>query len=275
METKRIVTIQDLSCVGQCSLTVALPVLSAIGVEAAVLPTSILSNHTMFSSFTKLDMDEEVDKILSTWQSLGFKFDLLYTGYIGNSFLVNKINSVKNTIAGGRVIVDPAMADGGKLYVGFDDEYVSSIDKLCLGAEVILPNISEACLLTDTPYGEMDIDKSTALAKKLFEKYNSSVVLKGVTQGGKLGVLVLNKKDGSVKIYLHEKISKSFHGTGDIYASVFVGMMENGFDLFKASKVAADFVVKCIKSTVGDKNHPYGVHFEPNLKVLAKYVKKT
>ena len=271
--TKRILTVQDLSCVGQCSLTVALPILSAIGVETAVLPTSILSNHTMFAGWTKLDLDDEIDKIFVEWSKHKFTFDSLYTGYVGNSYLVNKINEVKNKITDGKVIVDPAMADHGKLYPGFDGEYVQAMSNLCQGAYAILPNLSEASLLLGIEYKEFTKQECEEIIKKLHEKFNSSVILKGVQENGKLGVMVLDKDTGKIECYLHKKISTNYHGTGDIFASVFVGMFVNGYSLLKSAKGAADFVVKCILNTIFDKEHFYGVHFEPLLKTLGKYVK--
>lgn len=272
MNCKRILTVQDLSCVGQCSLTVALPVLSAMGVETAVLPTSILSNHTMFSGFTKFDLDAQIDEIIAMWGKQKFTFDALYTGYVGNSFLVNKLNGIKRALTSGKIYVDPAMADHGKLYPGFDKEYVKAMAELCYGASVILPNVSEACLLLDIDYKTFDGEEIKTLAKRLADKFNASVVLKGVEEKGKTGVCVYNYENADVQVYVHEKISTSYHGTGDIYASCFVGLVERGYSYYEAAKISADFVVGCIASTLPDKEHFYGVHFESELKNLLKRI---
>lgn len=272
MDCKRILTVQDLSCVGQCSLTVALPVLSALGIETAVLPTSILSNHTMFSGFTKFDLDDEIDKIIAMWDKQKFTFDALYTGYVGNTNLVNKINGIKNSLTDGKIYVDPAMADHGKLYPGFDEEYVKAMAELCYGASVILPNVSEACLLLDIDYKSFNGEEIQVLAKRLAEKFNASVVLKGVEEKGQTGVCVYDKESGKTELYVHEKISTSYHGTGDIYASCFVGLVERGYSFYESAKISADFVVGCITSTLEDKEHFYGVHFESELTRLLKRI---
>ncbi len=274
MKTKRVVTVQDLSCVGQCSLTVALPVMSALGVETAVLPTSILSNHTMFSAWTKFDMDEQVKDIIAEWKNQKFSFDALSTGYIGNSNLVNMVNALKGELNLGKIVIDPAMADNGKIYPGFDDGYVSAMKNLCYGADVILPNLSEACLLLDIEYKDFTYAEFEEICKSLSEKYNASVVLKGVTKDDKLGVMVYDKAEKNLQVYLHEKMPRSYHGTGDIYASVFVGALLNGYDYLASATCAADFVVKCIADTLDDSEHNYGVHFEPNMHLLGKYIKK-
>ena len=268
---KKLVTIQDLSCFGQCSLTVALPVISALGVEAAVLPTSLLSNHTMFSAWTKCDLDTEVDKIFKMWQEQKISYDGLVTGYIGNSNLVNIIcDNIKN-LTNGKIIIDPAMADNGKLYPGFDDNYVDSIARLCSYADIILPNLSEACLLLGIEYKDFTEQDCKEIILALNKKFNCNVVLKGVTKCKKLGVMVL--ENGEIQTYYHQKMQKSYHGTGDIYASVFAGMLLNGYDTLKSASVAADFVVDCIKDTICDESHFYGVHFEKNLYKLGKYIK--
>lgn len=269
--SKKIVTIQDLSCFGQCSLTVALPVISALGVEAAVLPTSLLSNHTMFSAWTKCDLDAEVESIFDMWQKQNINYDGLVTGYIGNSNLVNIIiKNIKN-LTSGVVIIDPAMADNGKLYPGFDDDYVNSISNLCKEADIILPNLSEACLLLGKEYKTFTEKECQQIVLELANKYNCNVVLKGVTKCKKLGVMVL--ENGEIKTYYHKKMERSYHGTGDIYASVFAGMLINGYDTLTSASVAADFVVKCIEDTIQDESHFYGVHFEKNMHLLGKYIK--
>lgn len=272
MDIKRILTVQDLSCVGQCSLTVALPVISALGIETAVLPTSILSNHTMFSGFTKFDLDAQIDDIIEMWKKQNFSFDALYTGYVGNSNLVNKLNGIKKNLSSGRIYVDPAMADHGKLYPGFDKEYVKAMKALCYDATVILPNVSEACLLLDIDYKSFNEEEIKTLAKKLSDTFNASVILKGVEEKGKTGVCVYDLNKKTCEVYVHEKISTSYHGTGDIYASVFVALVEREYSYFESAKISADFVVNCIISTISDKEHFYGVHFEKELSNLIKRI---
>lgn len=163
---KRILTIQDISCVGKCSLTVALPIISAVGVETSIIPTAVLSTHTMFKGFTCKDLDDQILPIARHWKEEGLTFDAFYTGYLANAAQVDKVISVIEDLKqdGNYVIIDPAMADNGRLYPAFDSDFPKEMAKLCAMADIVLPNITEACLLTDTPYrGEYD----EAFAKKV------------------------------------------------------------------------------------------------------------
>ena len=157
MEYKRILTVQDISCVGQCSLTVALPILSACGHETAILPSAVLSTHTAgFSGYTFRDLTEDIPGICAHWVKEGIKFDAIYTGYLGTREQIADVAQVFDTLLkeGGKIIVDPAMADHGKLYSGFDMEYARAMGDLCKKADVILPNLTECCLLTGMPFRE-------------------------------------------------------------------------------------------------------------------------
>lgn len=272
-KTKRILTIQDISCVGQCSLTVALPILSACGYETAILPTALLSNHTSpaFSGFTFLDTTDEFEKIVERWQTENIKFDAIYTGYLGNSAQVKEIQNMLGTVLndGAPVIVDPAMADNGSLYKGFDDNFVNEMKILCQSADIILPNLTEACLLTGfdykTDFSREEIDQLTAKLGEIYPK--ATVVLKGIRlEQGKIIIDVskAGKKLFSVK---HRRVTRDYHGTGDIFASVFVGKYLSTGSLKSATKKAADFVVKSIENTLST-SHDYGVMFEPLLKKL-------
>ena len=182
MNYKRILTIQDISCVGQCSLTVALPIVSACGVEVGILPSAVLSNHTAFSSFTFKDLTDDMPAIQTEWVRQGITFSALYTGYLGNAAQVDYVKSIMGTLLdeGALKIVDPAMADGGRLYTGFDEAYVKEMKSLCYDADIILPNITEACLLTGIEYRvEYDLDYISDLLQKLSEICDR-VVLTGV-----------------------------------------------------------------------------------------------
>lgn len=263
---KRIVTIQDISCLGKCSLTVALPIISAMGVEAAIIPTAVLSTHTMFKNFTCKDLDDQIVPIADHWKSENLKFDGVYTGYLASAAQIETVRGVieklkdENTL----VVVDPAMADNGKLYPAFDDSFPKAMAGLCGSADIILPNITEACFMTDTEYKE-DYDKEyiDALLKKLAQLGCQKVVLKGVNLNGNYGVLCYDCKSGEINSYYHEKLSRSFHGTGDIFASTFVGAVMRGKDMLDSVKLAADYTVECIRKTLeSDKPNWYGVDFE-------------
>ena len=269
MNYNRILTIQDISCVGQCSLTVALPIISAFGIETCILPSAILSTHTYgFKGFTCKDFTEEFKKIIAHWEKEKISFNAFYTGYILNKEQINIIKeiftkfNINNTSL---KIIDPVMGDNGKLYPGFDLNFAKEMKSLCLNADIILPNLTEACLLSGYEYKEKyDENYIFSLIKKLEELKVKIIILTGISYDeNTTGVIVV--EDGKTKYYRHRKISKSYHGTGDIYSSVFVGAYLKGMNAFDAASAAADFVVECIEYTIKDSSHWYGVKFEPLL----------
>lgn len=276
MEYKKILTIQDISCVGQCSLTVALPILSACGMETCILPSAILSTHTAgFSDFTFRDLTEDMPKIRNHWEKEKIKFDAIYTGYLGSTKQIDYVKQIMDTLGNDKCvkIVDPAMADNGKLYGLFDMEYVKAMRTLCKEADILLPNITEACFLADCEYKE-SYDKSyiMTLLNKLTEMGAKNVVLTGVGyKEGKTGVVVY--ENGEYKYYEHVKIAKGCHGTGDVYASAFTGAYMGGKDMLSSAKIAADYTVKCIENTQTDPSHWYGVKFETALCDLMNMLK--
>lgn len=265
---KRILTIQDISCVGQCSLTVALPILSAAGMETAILPSAVLSNHTGgFSGWTFTDLTEDMPKIRERWERENIDFSAVYTGYLGSAKQIDYVKDIAKSrlTADGIFIADPAMADNGKLYAGFDSAFVEAMKKLVFSADIILPNITEAALLTNSEYKE-SYDKSYTdeLTNKLIENGAKTIIFTGVSyKPDTTGVLVV--ENGVRSYYEHRRISGGCHGTGDVYASAFVGALENGFSVFDSAKIAADYTVECIEKTQGDASHWYGVKFETAL----------
>ena len=271
MPYKKILTIQDISCYGQCSLTVALPILSACGIETCILPSAVLSTHTAgFTDFTVRDLTEDIPAIAAHWKKEGISFDAIYTGYLGS---LTQIDYVKNIFAtlkakGGTIIVDPAMGDNGKLYPAFDGEYAAAMATLCADADILLPNITEACFMTGMDYQETyDEQYITALLEKTAALGAKTIVLTGVSyEADKTGVVVY--QEGAQTYYCHKKIAKGSHGTGDVYASAFVGALMNGKTAEESAKIAADYTLLCIEHTQGDPDHWYGVKFEPMLKNL-------
>lgn len=271
MEYKKILTIQDISCIGQCSLTVALPILSACGHETCILPSAVLSTHTAgFSGFTFRDLTEDMPAIQAHWNKEGIKFDCIYTGYLGSTKQVAYVKNILDTMGNATSvkIVDPAFADNGKLYPAFDDAYVQAMKNLCCSADILLPNVTEACFLSGTEYKEIYDQKYIEnLLVSLSKLGCSTIVLTGVGYvPDKTGVVVY--KNGKMDYYEHERISKGCHGTGDVYASAFTGALLRGNTLFNSAKIAADYTVLCIKNTQGDASHWYGVKFEPVLPKL-------
>jgi pyridoxine kinase len=271
MAYNRILTIQDISCVGQCSLTVALPILSACGIETAILPSAVLSTHTAgFTGFTVRDLTEDIPAISAHWQKEGIHFDAVYTGYLGSTQQIDMVADIFATLCpAGRKIVDPAMADNGKLYPAFDMEYVEAMRFLCGKADFVVPNITEACFLTSMEFKtEYDRDYIDTLLSGLTALGCKNVILTGVSYApGKTGVVVL--ENGSYAYYEHEKLPNSCHGTGDIYASAFVGALIRGKSAYDAAMIAADYTVECIRTTARLDNHWYGAAFEP---VLCKLI---
>ena len=271
MSYSRVLTVQDISCVGQCSLTVALPIISACGHETCVLPSAVLSTHTGgFTGYTFRDLTDDMPKILAHWQKESLDFDALYTGYLGSAKQISYVLDIYHSVLrkGGYFIVDPAMADNGKLYYGFDDAFVAEMRKLCHEAHIILPNITEACLLTGIEYREQyDRAYIDRLLQALAAICPGTIVLTGVSfHADKNGVCVY--RDGSFSHYEHERIAGGFHGTGDVYASAFTGALMGGKDVESASRIAADYTVRCILETKDDPNHRYGVKFEKAIPYL-------
>ena len=273
MGYKKLLTIQDISCVGQCSLTVALPILSACGHETAILPSAVLSTHTAgFSGFTFRDLTDDMPSIVNHWRKENISFDAIYTGYLGSIKQIGYVKDIIKTMGNETAVtvVDPAMADNGKLYPLFNEEYAKEMRYLCDEASIVLPNITEACFLTGKEYKE-EYDEAYILDLVKALSNNNVVVLTGVSyREGYTGVVVYENNE--LSYYEHEKQSKGCHGTGDVYASAFVGALLKGKSKFEAAKIAADYVVQCIKNTAGDETHWYGVKFETALADLMKAI---
>ncbi len=280
---KRILTIQDISCLGKCSLTVALPLISAMGVEAVILPTAVLSTHTMFKGFTVKDLEDQIEPIQKHWQKENVKFDAIYTGYLGTEAEIDK---VKNLIAAFRtedtlVFIDPAMGDNGKLYAAFDESYAKKNATLCAVGDVIVPNITEACFMTDTEYRE---EYDEAYIKDLLQKLAALgakvVALTGVSLSkGKTGVMGYDTVKGEYFQYQNDRIPYSYHGTGDIFSSVTVGALMNNLSWQDSLKIAADYTAHTIDVTSENPAEPwYGVDFETTIPdlvdTLREYRKK-
>lgn len=271
---KRIVTIQDISCIGKCSLTVALPIISACGVETAVIPTAVLSTHTAFDGFTFRDLTDEIPPIAAHWKAQGMAVDAIYTGYLGSfqqleivSRFFDQFKTPENLI-----LVDPVMADNGALYAGFTPEFVQEMAKLCGKADIIVPNLTEACYLLNIPYPGEDYTRADIqhILTELGKLGCKQVVLTGVSlEPGRLGVMAYDTEKQTFFEYYNEKMPSSFHGTGDVFASVVVGAMMRGCPLADALRLAVDFTLESIRKTVADPEHRwYGVNFEEAIPLL-------
>lgn len=277
-ETTKILTIQDLSCFGQCSITVALPVVSAFGIETAVLPSAVLSTHTSgFTDYTVRDLTDDLPDIRKHWESEGIYFDAVYTGFIASAEQMDYIKDIIDSRLkdGGNVFVDPAMADFGEFYNGFDQDFADRMGELCKLGDYILPNTTEACFILHRPWKEhFTKEEMIEMAEELQNFTKRYVILKGYqNDSNEMGMIVLDKKTSSIEIVYNDRIDYVSHGTGDVFASSFVGSVMVGKSPVQAAKIAGEFTKKAVEKTIGDKNHKYGVKFEqaiPELQDLLK-----
>ncbi len=264
----RVLAINDISCVGKCSLSVSLPILSACGVTCDVLPTAILSTHTGgFSGYTFRDLTSDIPDILRHWKSLGICFDFIYSGYLGSEEQIALVSQIKKDflVKGGKFIVDPVMGDSGELYAGFNESYVEKMRELCREADYILPNLTEACYLANVPYPEF----STDVLEKLKTLCRRPIVT-GIKE--KENILVAyNGKTGQMETYSSENVEGFFCGAGDVFASAFVGALAKGKSETQAIVLAADFTTAAIRRSakeVPDKR--YGLNFEAEIFTFLK-----
>lgn len=276
---KRVASIQDISCLGRCSLTVALPVISAMEVECAILPTAVLSAHTMFPDILCRDLTADILPIARYWQSQQVRLDAVYTGYLASPRQAEDVCRVLEVLAGPDTLrfVDPAMADGGALYTGFDEDFPRHMARLAAQADVVTPNLTEACLLTGTSYREdYDLPRLRDILRKLAELGPRHVVLTGVPYGpDKLGVLAYTPAEDRFFEYGSHRIDAHFPGTGDLFSSACVGALMRGKPLEEALRLAVDFTLLCIQVTCRDENAPwYGVEFEKALRYLPELLER-
>lgn len=275
---KKAVTIQDISCFGKCSITVALPIISAMGVECAVIPTAVLSTHTGgFKGFTFRDLTDDIPLISEHWEKENLCFDGLYTGYLGSPRQAEMINDFINTFKPQLIFVDPAMADNGKLYTGFDHSIVKAMRKLCSKADVIVPNLTEATLMLDEPFvpaGEYDEDYIHSLLMRLATEIGARTsIITGVIYNSKeQGAVAYDSVSSQFHEYFSENVPKSYHGTGDLFSSLLFGAMMRGKTIDESLKTAVDFTVLSIKHTQLDENYWYSVKFEECIPELVKMI---
>ncbi|MBR0399845.1 MAG: bifunctional hydroxymethylpyrimidine kinase/phosphomethylpyrimidine kinase [Mogibacterium sp.] len=296
---KRVLTIQDISCLGRCSITIALPIISALGSETVILPTAILSTHTIFPGFTFRDLTDQIEPITSHWKSQDVEFDAIYTGYLGTIEQIDLVkgifkdfggsgsgssvksgNSVSSGSSSGSAcalkVVDPVMGDRGKLYPGFDMDYVKKNTELCACADIIVPNMTEASLMTGLEYreehDEIYIKEMLAALEELGARIN---VLTGVSLSpGKTGIMGHDSITGEYYLYQNDKVDAVFHGTGDLFSSTCIGEMMRGKTWQEAMTLAADYTALTIDATMKDPARKwYGVNFESTIPQLIEMSK--
>ncbi len=272
---RRAAAVMDLSGFGRCSLTVALPILSVMGVQTSCLPTAVLSTHTGgFTGYTFRDLTGDMRPFFTHWKKEGFAFDALYVGYLGSVEQIAVVRDFIDTFRGENtlVLVDPVMGDHGRLYSRFTDEMVSGIRALCARADVIVPNMTEAAFLTDTPYKEGKCSAADAreICGRLLALGAKSAVLTGVMpRQGSVGAACLTENGFS--LYAPRRVPAQYDGTGDVFASVLLGALMRGKKLPAACRAACDFTRDCVAlSTAHHVDMHHGVDFEPLLSRLAK-----
>lgn len=260
---KKILTIQDLSCVGKCSTTVALPILSAMGISCAVLPTAVLSTHTGFPKPHIRPLTEDIVPIAEHLQQVGAEFDAILIGYLSDPEQAEAVLEVITSFDC-PVILDPAMGDHGKLYSGITDDHVAAMRDLAAMAEVVLPNVTEACMLTGLPYPQQtDGQMLRMMLESLCRMKTQTVVITGAASSAdKTGFVGLQRGEGMFS-YTARRREQALHGTGDMFSAVFAGAYLLGRDPMEAAELAAGFVERVLDST--EAATPFGGGFETQL----------
>lgn len=265
---------QDLSCLGQVSLSVALPILGACGYQPDILPTAILSTHTGgFGDNTFLNLDSEMSKIVTHWQEQNIYFENLYLGYLGKGaidFWLQHISDFKDS----KVLFDPAMADSGKLYRGLDVDYVTKMRMLANFATILTPNLTEACLLLDRKYQNFSTNEIKELSLELKKKFNlNEVLITGISMQDKIKIVGVSSRDKTFVIE-NDRVERSFFGTGDMFASSLLAAILAGYSLKDSSQVAATFVKMAIKATDLTQDKRLGPNYAGALSWLMKKVEE-
>lgn len=278
---KKIVTIQDISCFGKCSLTVALPVISAMGIETAVIPTAVLSTHTGgFTGYTFRDLTEDIPKIAEHWKTMNMKFSGIYTGYLGSKQQIEIVSDFFDDFSNDDnfILIDPVMADFGRLYAGFDDDFVTAMRELCRKADYIVPNLTEAALLLGLPYRDnCDEVYAQDILRGLAGLGCPTPILTGFSIGdGREGAAVYDSVNDKFYYSLRRHIDCRCHGTGDIFASVFTGAVALGKSLQDSLDIAVNFTADSIEAMLPEKDELwYGSAFELCIGKLIQYINET
>lgn len=279
MDLKKVLTIQDISCFGKCSLTTALPVLSAMGIETCVIPTAVLSTHTGgFEGYTYRDLTEDIIPITEHWKKYDINFDAIYTGYLGSIHQIHIIKQIFNEYNSSLCFVDPVMGDNGKLYAGFTPEFAAEMRSLCETADILAPNMTEAAFLLGFDYDGKEYGESRAreVLKELAYLGSKSIILTGVSFSEKeYGAAFYDRGSDTFGYCMNERIDGRFHGTGDLFSAAAVGALVRGKSLEEACEIAVNFVLQSIKSTLDCAGeHWYGVNFESALPLLWDEIKQ-
>ena len=276
---KKVLAIHDISCLGRCSLTAAIPIISVAGVEVVPLPTAVLSTHTGgFTHFTFRDLTEDMAAITKHWKMLGYQFDIIYTGYVGS---LEQVDIVKNIIETFRkddtlVIVDPVMADAGAYYSMITPDFAVGMRELCEMADIITPNLTEAAFLLEREYKEHYTKEETEeILRALSVLGPEKIVLSGVSvDGNTIGAASYDRLTDSVSYAIEEKMGGFYHGTGDTFASALIAALAKDFSVNEAAEIAVQYTLACIKRTYAEGTDTrFGVDIENELPTLMRLLK--
>jgi len=274
-QLKRVAAIHDISGFGKCSLTVALPIISAAGIEVSVLPTAVLSTHTGgFTGFTYRDLTEDIHPITEHWKSLDIHFDAIYTGFLGSFEQLDLVSAFFEAFKtkDNLILIDPVMADNGELYSIFTPQFVTGMRKICEQADIIIPNLTEATLLTGDSYRPGPYSQSYIkdIMKKLSAIGPRKIVLTGVYfNEDELGAATYDAGSGDVAYCFEKRVPGYYHGTGDVFGSALLSALLNGFPLNESAAIAVRFTVSAIRKTAqAGTDVRFGVNFEQTIPEL-------
>lgn len=272
---KRVIAINDISSFGKCSLSVAISILSAAGIETCALPTAVLSAHTGFKGYTFCDLTDNILPAANHWKELGLSFDGIYSGYLGSKEQVECVEKIMKAFSFDIKLVDPVMGDDGVLYDGFDSDFPYEMKRLIRCADVIVPNVTESCLLTGLQYREEHSKEYIEeLINALKKECDASIVITGINSTtDKISTAVYENE--RITYIENQRQRAVYSGTGDVFASTFMAALMEGQDIVTAAKLSADFVGECIEITkkVSSERH-YGINFELNTKSLLEKLGK-
>lgn len=246
----RVAAVHDVSGYGKCALTVAMPVLSACGVEVCPLPTALLSTNTLFEGFTFMDFTPYMDEYLAHWKKLGLKFNSVYSGFLGSEKQIGIVMRLMKEFESGIAIIDPVMGDNGIVIKTYTPGMCREMVNLVAAADLATPNITEACILTGREYksAELTEQESRQICEDIVKLGTKAVVLTGVLRGPKLYNCGL---EANGEYFEHEIDLLPFHmhGTGDLFTSVLTGGLMRGYDLRKSVQSAAEFVYDAMEAS--------------------------
>lgn len=265
-----IAIVNDISGMGRCSITVALPILSAMKIVCGIVPTAILSNQTEYEEYTMVDFTDHMRQYIHTWKNLNFSFNGIYTGFLGSEEQIGIILEMIKDFHFEHVIVDPVMGDNGKIYDSYTKEMCNAMGNLVKAATVITPNVTELCILTNNQFdSNLTISNIESMCQTLANNTDKIIIVTGIETNDSIGTAYY--ENGQFCVYYQEKILPLRPGTGDVFAAIIAGCTLKNIPLHQAVKIASDFVKVCLE-TSSDMNIPInaGVCFEEHLSKLVR-----